>query len=178
MIDELINYNDYSEEEARIQAHLDQSAWQSEARFHIVIFSNFLTSVKRVQDLAEELRHVFRNLKPRGLVIVVGGTGGKYPLVYEAVDRIASSAKVHRVRGLPERVRCKYDNAEAIAVKQLYTSVCGRLRQVVPTVAPVAAGKSMRDVWDPDAPLRGPRAFGIRVYRAQNRPPGVRFSTT
>ncbi len=83
LINSLIDEWDYSEPLARWQAHEEQATWQGLARYHICIFSNFLTSPDQVRSLSEELVNVFRALKPRGIVIVVGGTGAHYPVVYD-----------------------------------------------------------------------------------------------
>jgi SAM-dependent methyltransferase len=173
LMEKLMNQWDYSEQEARIQAHLDQADWQGVARYHICIFSNFLTSPTQVPHLASELNQVFRALRPRGIVIIVGGTGGKYPLIYEKLDAIARESHVQRATYVPPSLPCDYNSAEADEIKQLYRSVFESLRRVIPLDD---LRKLPRDLWDPGVPLRGPRAFGVRVYRAPNRPPGARFT--
>jgi hypothetical protein len=173
LIDELIDRWEYSEQEARIQAHLDQADVQAAGRYHLCIFSNFLTSFDQVLDLASELAQVFRALKPRGLVLVVGGTGGEYPDIYESLDDIAKKSNVQLVSEVPSIFPCDYHNAEAMEIKQLYRSVFGALSGIpLDTVE----RELPPDLWSPDTPLKGPTAFGVRVYRAPNRPPGARFT--
>lgn len=171
-IDELLDNWDYSEQEARIQVHLDQSEWQSIGRYHLCIFSNFLTRIEQVSELASELYHVFRALKPGGIVVVVGGTRQHYPGIYDSIDEVAMKAKAQRVRGVPLTVPCDYQNQEADLIKQLYDSVfeaLGKVRRIDDSELPP-------DLWNPSVPLKGPTSFGIRVYRAPNRPPGARFT--
>jgi hypothetical protein len=161
--------------EARIQAHLDQADWQGVARYHVCIFSNFLTSSAQVLSLASELTHVFRALKPRGIVIIVGASGGKYSDLYEKLDEVAGGSKVQPVSEVPSALPCNYDGAEAEQIKKLYRSVFEALEEVVLFDDHLKKQLS-RDLWDPNTPLRGPKAFGVRVYRAPDRPPGARFT--
>ena len=175
LMEELISQWDYSEEEARIQAHLDQADWQSVARYHVCIFSNFLTTPAQVPQMASELNQVFRALKPLGIVIVVGATGDPYPRVYEKIDAIARESHVQRATKVPTTIPCRYDDAEADEIKKLYRSVFQSLEQILP-LDDELKNKIPRDVWDSDVPLRGPKEFAVRVYRAPNRPPGARFT--
>ena len=63
IIEELIDRWDYGEQEARYQAHLNQAEWQAVARYHVCIFSNFLTRSDQVLRLASELTHVLPRLE-------------------------------------------------------------------------------------------------------------------
>jgi hypothetical protein len=123
IIEELIDRWEYGEQEARIQAHLNRADWQAVARYHVCIFSNFLTRSDQVLRLTFELTHVFRALKPRAIVIVVGGSDAKYLDVYEKLDEIAGKSNAQQVREVPPNLPCVYDNAEAEHIKQSYRSV-------------------------------------------------------
>ena len=87
---------------------------------------------------------------------------------------VAKESHVQRVNHVAPTIPCNYHNAEAQEIKQLYRSVFGALQQVAPLDA--IERKLPRDLWDHEAPLRGPRAFSVRVYRAPDRPPGARFT--
>ena len=176
LIDELIYHWGYSEDEAYWQAQEEQARWQNIARYHIFVFSNFLTNLDQVQSLSTELIEVFRALKPRGIVIVVGGTGAHYPTVYAQIDSFAQLTRVLRIRSLPETIRCRYDDSEAQAIKGLYTSVFKTLRPTIDDSIFNGVLSKARDLWDPNEPLAGPRAFGIRIYRGPDMPPGSRFT--
>ena len=174
--EELVNDWDYSEQAVRIQASLEQEDWQGDARYHICVLSNFLTSQTQVQRLASELTHVFGALKPRGIVIVVGGSGADYPMVYESLDKVAKKSNVRRVNEMPATLPCHYNNAEAEEIKKMYRSVFEAVQQVVPLHHLEEKLPGARDLWDPDTPLNGPKAFGVRVYQALNKPPFTRFT--
>jgi hypothetical protein len=173
MIDKLIDQWDYSEAEARLQAQLEQSSWQSAARYHICIFSNFLTRSDQVQNLSSELTHVFRALKPGGIVVIVGGTQSQYPNIYKSLDETARKASAQRIH-LPNTLPCNYGSEEALHIKKLFNFVFAKLEEVISLddlkkVLPP-------DLWNPTIPLKGPAAYSVRVYRAQNRPIGARFT--
>jgi len=174
IIEELIEKWDYSEGEARVQAHLEQSVWQASSRYHVCVFSNFLTSLDQALRLTTELTQVFRALKPRGIVIVVGGSNTTYSALYNKLDAVAQESNVRRLIKVPTTIPCEYTSAEAEQIKYLYRSVFDKLQGIA--TLDKHKEKIPRDLWDPDVPLNGPKAFGIRVYRAPNQPLGARFT--
>jgi hypothetical protein len=176
LIEELIDVWDYSEPEARFQVQIDQADWQGIDRYHFCIFSNFLTRVDDVLQRESELTHVFRALKPGGLVVVVGGSGSDYPRIYESIEGIAKKSNARRLGGVPNTIRCDYHNVEAEQIKQLYCSIFNAVEQLTPLDDVKKTLPRNRDLWDPSTPLRGPREFSIRAYRGPNRPPGTRFT--
>jgi hypothetical protein len=156
IIEDLIDNWDYGEDAARQAAHLEQGDWQGLNRYHLCIFSNFFTKPTRVQEVESQLRHAFRALKPGGLVVVVGGTGGDYPRVYDILDEIATKSRARRLRRIPAKVRCDYANAEAQQIKRLYSSVFARIPNN--DLADDLRERLPRDLWDGSIA----RAAGVR----------------
>jgi hypothetical protein len=62
--------------------------WKNALRYDLIIFSNFLTSVKQVRDLERELRSAANALRNHGIIVIVGGRGEKYEEVFSTVRGI------------------------------------------------------------------------------------------
>jgi len=131
-IDELMNEEALGPREATRVASSQQAEWAGVGRYHFCIFSNFLTQQSQVASLATEIEHVFRALKPRGLVVVVGGTGNQYPAIYDKLEEIAQRSCVQPLTLVPKQIKCRYKNREALEIKRLFSSVLERIVQVVP----------------------------------------------
>ena len=65
---------------------------QSQHRYRLITFSNFLTTVKTVKCFEPNLVDVLRDAAPGTVLLVLGGKGGPYPKVYEYTDRLAKPA--------------------------------------------------------------------------------------
>ena len=63
---------------------------QSQHRYRLIVFSNFLTTVKTVKCFEPNLVDVLHDAAPGTVLLVLGGKGGPYPDVYEYTDRLAN----------------------------------------------------------------------------------------
>lgn len=61
-------------------------------RFRLVVLSNFLTLESDVERFESELRSLFEDLRPGGVVIVLGATGDSYQKIYEQLSLVAQNA--------------------------------------------------------------------------------------
>ena len=65
---------------------------QSQHRYRLIAFSNFLTTVKTVKCFEPNLVDVLHDAAPGTILLVLGGKGGPYPEVYRYTDRLAKPA--------------------------------------------------------------------------------------
>ena len=79
---------------------------QSQHRYRLITFSNFLTTVKTVKCFEPNLVDVLRDAAPGTVLLVLGGKNCPYPKIYRYTDRLAKPAgfelEIHR-----ETVSCK-----------------------------------------------------------------------
>lgn len=155
---------DTSEEFARWWMQENETWWHDVFRYNLCIFSNFLTQASTVGELRNELGAVFRSLRLGGVVLVVGGTGGHYPEIYEMVDRIAHETGTRPIDWMPESLPCVYGDDTAQRIKRLYRRVWRRLEEYCGDLTYICESLP-RDLWEPNTPLRGPTRFGLRVFR-------------
>jgi ribosomal protein RSM22 (predicted rRNA methylase) len=62
--------------------------------YDLVFMCNFLTQPSMTVQFSSELRKLSRALTPGGVLVIMGGTGGKYPEIYDAMRSIASEARL------------------------------------------------------------------------------------
>ena len=65
---------------------------QSQHRYRLITFSNFLTNVKSAKCFEPNLVDVFRDANPGTVLLVLGGKGDPYPEVYKYTDGLAGPA--------------------------------------------------------------------------------------
>ena len=65
---------------------------QSQHRYRLITFSNFLTTVKTVKSFEHNLVDVLCDAAPGTVFLVLGGRAGPYPAVYQYTDRLAKAA--------------------------------------------------------------------------------------
>ena len=65
---------------------------QSQHRYRLITFSNFLTTVGTVKNFEPNLVDVLRHAAPGTVLLVLGGKGDPYPKVYQYTDRLAKPA--------------------------------------------------------------------------------------
>lgn len=165
---ELVNGWDYSYREAQFQVNVLEPSWMHHGRYHLILFSNFLTQEKSTANWRTEIAALFRELYAGGVACVIGGTGKPYPAIYSCIDASAKAAQLNRIEDYPERLENNYSDASAQFIKDLFNYIIELLprnkRERVATLLPNA-----KDIWDPQAQLTGPMHFGVRVYRTPNR---------
>jgi hypothetical protein len=56
--------------------------------YDLIVMCNFLTQKTMLVELRQELQELARSLTPGGLLLILGGTGGKYPGLYASVGEV------------------------------------------------------------------------------------------
>jgi len=138
--------------------------WQGKYRYNLVIFSNFLTELETVAELERAIREVFYGLRAGGVVVVVGGYKDHYPQIYAMIEKLAVESGIQIMSRVPKVIPCNYSDVFADRIKQTYAKVWRYLeehftglehwKQAIP-----------RDLWNAEVALKGPRQFGLRVFR-------------
>ncbi len=82
--------------------------------FDLVFLTNFLTQLEMTSNFERELEDLGRHLTPGGLLCILGGRGGQYPEIYEALNEIATRAGLQR---LPLRDSFKAGHSPASAAR-------------------------------------------------------------
>lgn len=59
-------------------------------RYRLIVFSNFLTSVRTVAYFKRNLVDVLYDANPGTVLLLIGGKGGEYPEIYGCVDELAN----------------------------------------------------------------------------------------
>jgi hypothetical protein len=167
---ELIDEFEYGERWARheLNSTYRQAEWRDAYRYNLSVFANFLTSSDALRSWEPSLDSVWSGLRPGGVAIVMGGTGGHYAELFDEVEKFAAAAGLIRVAEMPGVMPLEYDSPETEAVKSLYERVWAYLTTRVDLAA--VERDLPRDIWDVDTPISGPRAMGVRVFRVRNRP--------
>lgn len=133
--------------------------------FRFVLFSNFLTLDGEVDVFRAELDALFRDMRPGGVVIVLGATGDPYQVVYTQLGQLARAA------GLREPVR----PADAIPSGDVGDSASRRIKAAQHQVyqcleravggAALCRDKAWPDYWNPEPSSKARPKFGLRVFR-------------
>ena len=142
----------------------DLSAWQDKWRFNFGIFSYFLTNERIVSETTRELQSLFASMRAGGVVVILGAVAGKYRKVYKAVDKVAKREVMRRIERRDSRIVCNRDDRYAFRIKQVYSRVWERLDAEAPGLDALKR-ELPKDLWDPSAPIKGMREFGLRVFR-------------
>ena len=117
-VNSVVNELDTSEEFAR--SIVDFERGQPEGRLRLVVFSNFLTTPQMVDLMESRLRSIRQWLFPGAVVVMLGGTGGHYPALYERLDVVLAEARMARIVELdgPFQSSGKDDAARVISAFQ------------------------------------------------------------
>ena len=142
----------------------DLFAWQDEWRFNFGIFSYFLTNEHIVSATTRELQSLFASIRAGGVVVILGAVAGKYRKVYKAVDRVAKREVMRRVERRHSRIVCDHADRYMVRIKQVYSRVWERLDAEAAGLDALKR-ELPKDLWDPGAPIKGMKEFGVRVFR-------------
>ena len=96
-------YEDYYDESSD-EWHSEQLYTTEEAnyiankchRYRLFTFSNFLTTLTTIKCYRQNLTDILTDAHPGSVILVIGGTGGDYPAIYEKVATIAGDAGFSR----------------------------------------------------------------------------------
>lgn len=143
---------------------VSEGDWQGKFRYNLIIFSNFLTEPERVAELEQAIREVFYSLRAGGIVVVVGGTEAHYPQIYAMLEKLALDSGIQLMSRVARVIPCEYSDSFAYRIKQSYSKVWSFLEEHFKGLVHLQAGIPA-DLWNPDVALKGPRQFGLRVFR-------------
>jgi hypothetical protein len=132
-------------------------------RYRLIIFSNFLTLSEKVDHFRDEIEATFRNLRPGGVIIVVGAYGQKYREIYARVEDIASSSWVKRIGWVEERLGEGSWLQFATRMKSFHYAVYQHVAQLCEPDTLQKEGYP--DYWDPKPSNKFRPKFGLRVFR-------------
>jgi hypothetical protein len=124
-----------------------------EYRLDLAIFSNFLTRADAVATRESRVRAVFNEVRAGGLVIVVGGTGGQYPRIYDSLGDMAEAASLRRARS-----RALSRGTTAAQLRREYVS--SRFRCTTPSILALPQKQPTSHRWSTTRPQ--PRLDGER----------------
>jgi hypothetical protein len=164
---EIADEDDTSEYLAKKWIHEYEPWWKRIFRYNLCVLSYFLTKPETVTKFEKELKALFKDLPNGGTVIVIGGTGPNYPRIYEMVEVLAENAGITDVNWIPRSLSCTYGDIYSDRIKNLYNLVWRRLESECSNMQKIrdSLPRSAKDLWDPGTPYKGPREFGLRVFR-------------
>lgn len=143
-------------------------------RYHLVIFSNFLTQKDRVENWEKELLSTFWSIRHGGIAVVMGGSGEKYQSIYDIVMEIAEKAALRRVTSVAEKIPCNYNDLYAQRIKKHYNNVWTWIKANSTIDKPfLTSRKIARKLWNPQKGLKdssSPSEFTLLVFRRSGQP--------
>lgn len=153
---------------ARRWVNENEQWWRDVFRYNLVIFSYFLTETNYVEKFTAELCSVFRALRPGGIVVIVGGTGPPYSDIHRSIDDLANKLGARRM--IVDSIPCEYEDYHAKRIKELYTHIWKEIsrRIDVTEYQKILSEADAPEVWNPQVGIKGPKRFGLRVYRKGN----------
>jgi hypothetical protein len=108
------------EERRRLRERLlDEEVWgaNEEAqlihRYRFVVMSNFITNPEKLEPFELSLSRILSDLQPGSVVLLIGGSGGHYPKLQEAFDRLVFESGL-RLRVAETKVRSIAADTEVI----------------------------------------------------------------
>ncbi len=143
--------------------------------FRFVLFSNFLTLDGEVEAFRAELDALFRDMRPGGVVIVLGATGDRYQVVYTKLSQLARAAGLHEpVRAANVIPSGDVVDAASRRIKAAQHQVYRCLERTVGAAA-LCRDKAWPDYWNSEPSAKARPKFGLRVFR-RGRWPKLRSS--
>lgn len=139
-------------------------------RFRLVVLSNFLTLTSDVRRFSSELRDLFEDLKPGGIVVVLGATGDSYQDIYKQLSLIAQGAGLMDAGwnsdslGEPDR-----DDESPYIIKNAQHRVYQHIEQLVGPES-LRKGPAWPDYWNAQPSSRARLRFALRVFRSGRWP--------
>ena len=82
------------------------------------------------------------------------------------VEKVAFASNVQRMTQMPESILCNYSNEHAFRIKESYTKIWGYLENYSANLEDIKVKiPDANDLWNPNVSLKGPKRFGLRVFR-------------
>ena len=143
-------------------------------RYRLVVLSNFLTLPTDVERWREELCALFKDLRPGAVVVVLGGSGGKYTGIYQSATQIAKESR------LREEDWASYESASKPPSDDVALLIKGSQHRVYLALEELAGADSLSrdkawpDYWNPVPSPDARYRFSLRIYRRDRWPKGRR----
>lgn len=132
-------------------------------RYQLVFFSNFLTTLPMLSLFKREVQLALRNQRRGGVVVVMGGTGGDYPTIYEELNAIMIRTGHRRVQDIPEVLKDDFRRPYFEQIKKFNNDVWTTLSEIADVS--VLPHDRYPPIWDPNQPITGLRSYSVRVFR-------------
>lgn len=129
----------------------------------MIFFSNFLTEVELVERFRRQIYQAFREQKPGGVVVVMGGIGDPYPNIYAEIEAIAEDSGHRRVTGIPEIIDDSFRRFYFPLLKAVGKAVWDHLERTAE--GNILPKEGYPQYWDSEKPIKELKMFAIRVYR-------------
>lgn len=140
-------------------------------RYRLIIFSNVLTKVSSTMKWRTELFRLFSSLRPGGVVVVTGGSGGTagsdkdYGAVYDIVAEAATAAHLVRLE-IPPVLLSDYDDSSGKLIADLRKIVWQLVEAETPPsiLEQAKADPALQRFWRA-RPGGVPGRYGVRAFR-------------
>lgn len=133
-------------------------------RYRLIVFSNFLTLGTTVAQFDNELRALFRDMRPGSVAVVLGGTGDEYQDVYAKLAQIAADAQLRQDKWDSDALGALTDGRMASRIKTAQHSVYQHIEELTTGIG-ITRDKNWPDYWTPTPSSRSRSKFGLRVFR-------------
>jgi hypothetical protein len=156
------------------------SEMEAPSAYDFIVMSNFLTTDAIPASYASEIITLSRSLTPGGLLIVLGGTDGKYPTIYQQVRKLIANRQLRELPWFPDPLQAHQ------ARKQWHTIACQHTRDLrfMRNLAPSTfdeLGEVLKRIADGPENDRFPK-FSVLAWKRQGsdsrRRPRTRISET
>src|SRR5215211_176573 len=169
--------DDYAAEVRRIADELDTSEeyarqWlaaergQPEGRLRLVVFSNFLTTPEMLDLMEPRLRIIRQWLFPGAVVVVLGGTEGHYPALYQRLDDLLAEGRMARIGELDGQFQSPGKDDAARAISAFQAEVW---RILAPCADTGALRRSLVDALSGGQGFNSAMSYTVRAYRVPDR---------
>ncbi|SDK70035.1 hypothetical protein [Nonomuraea jiangxiensis] len=149
----------------------ENPGWHLPERYHLGMVGNFLTTPDSMAESREALSHIKQVLPPGGMVLVMGGRGRLYPMIYAELEEVMSGLR-HAWRN---REMCtQLTPPQLIFTKGYICSIKAHLQSFGIDVHGISQEwpSNIRDAyhrwWNPNAPFVQQK-FSVQLFR---RPDG------
>jgi hypothetical protein len=129
------------------------------------VMCNFLTTTSMTAQFELEITGLARSLTPGGLLLVLGGTGEPYPMIYQAIDDATAPAHVTLV--LDDVLRAQGDEQARRITADRIVSCLRYLKEGAPAAYAGVQMDLPRNVWTLDPARLTFPSFQMRVYKRE-----------
>ena len=174
-------YDEYLPEEANFIAQRHQ-------RYRMMIFSNFFTTERSVEEFREPLSALLSDARPGTVVLIIGARSSHYPEIYRQLTTISEQSGFQQLFEIPEILKPSQRTEQVQSlIKRIQFEVFAHLNEIIGNNLPKklqcsdyryveSAAQSQwgiqfpgsikwPDYWSPQPNPKKRLAFAIRIYR-------------